>query len=73
MFSSLVHLYANFEMWVLSLLNSAFKNPPNQPQICPNSALKKNPSALTLSPKSALIQPLKKAPNAPRLSPKTVP
>jgi hypothetical protein len=26
-----------------------------------------------LSPKSALIQPLKKAPNAPRLSPKTVP
>jgi len=51
MFSSLMHLYANFEMWVFPLLNSAFKNSPNQPQICPNSALRKNPNAPPLSPK----------------------
>jgi len=31
-FSSLVHLYANFEMWVLSLLNSALKILPTSPK-----------------------------------------
>jgi hypothetical protein len=53
MFSSLMHFYANFEMWVLSLLNSAFENPSNQPQICPNSALKRNPNAPPLSPQNS--------------------
>ncbi len=45
------------------------KIPPNQPQICPNSVLKKNPNALPLSPKSALKKTPKCTPFEPQNSP----
>jgi hypothetical protein len=51
-----MHLYANFEMWILPPLNSTFKTPLTNPQLCLANQPFKNPQEASIQIEALLAE-----------------